>query len=46
MRNNLSDNTYLISDFQPRMIKLALDNEDWINFINEEIRLRRIIPRN
>ena len=31
------DSTCLIVDFEPRTFKDALDNEDWINAMNEEI---------
>ena len=31
------DNTYLTNDFDLRSVKVTLENEDWINSINEEI---------
>lgn len=36
-RSKLKDNTCLISDFEPRTVQDALENEDWINAMNAEI---------
>ena len=36
-RSKLRENTCLICEFNPRIIKDALENEDWINVMNEEI---------
>lgn len=35
--SNLRDNTCLIVDFKPRIVKATLENEDHINSMNEEI---------
>lgn len=36
-RIKLRDNMYLTSQFEPRIVKDALEDEDWINAIIEEI---------
>ena len=36
-RSKLKDIRCLISNFKPRIVKVALENENWINFMNEDI---------
>lgn len=36
-RSKLKDNTCLISEFEPRIVKDALENEDWMNAMKKEI---------
>ena len=35
--SKLKDITCLIIDFEPRTMKVALDNKEWINGMDEEI---------
>lgn len=36
-RKRLKDETLLICEFEPKSVKDALDNEDWIQVMNKEI---------
>ena len=36
-RKRLKNNTCLLYEFEPRIVKDALENEDWIKSMNEEI---------
>ena len=38
-RSKLSDSTYLIDDFEPRTVNAALENDNWIITMNEEVEL-------
>ena len=36
-KNKLKNDTCLLCEFEPRIVKDALENEDWIKSMNEEI---------
>lgn len=50
-RSNLKDNTCLIVEFEPRDVRDALENDEWITVMNKEIdyiekrNIQTLIPR-
>jgi len=50
-RRNLKNDTCLLCEFEPKSVKDSLENEDWIQEMNEEIdqiekkKTRTLVPR-